>query len=174
MPLLFLFLAERLDLEVTAALAPEHVFVKFTDDDGKVWNLEATSGAGATRDIWYRQQLPMTDTAIENGLYLRALSKRETVAVIASFLLEHESAAGRYEAAIEIADIILENHPAFAFVMLKKAASIYRILERDYYSKYPAASDVPASEHVRVQALQNDNLEIFKRAEKLGWQPLAD
>lgn len=174
MPLLFLFMAERLDLDVTAALAPEHVFVKFTDDDGRIWNLEATSGAGATRDIWYRKQLPMTDRAINNGLYLRPLSKRETVAVIASYLLEHVYAAGEYEEAIEVADVILENHPAFAFVMLKKAAALYQILARDYYSQYVNASDVPVHEHARVHSLQAQNLGIFAHAEKLGWQPLAD
>jgi len=84
MPLLLIFLAERLDLDVAAASAPLHIFVKFTDGNGKTWNLEATSGAGPTRDVWYRQINPMTDEAVKNGVYLRALSPEETVALMAA------------------------------------------------------------------------------------------
>jgi len=51
MPILFLALGQRLGLTMTLAEAPLHVFVKYTDDDGAVWNLEATSGGGVTRDV---------------------------------------------------------------------------------------------------------------------------
>ncbi len=52
MPILFLVLGQRLGLSMTLAEAPLHVFVKYTDDDGAVWNLEPTSGGGFTRDLW--------------------------------------------------------------------------------------------------------------------------
>ncbi|MEP3034918.1 MAG: transglutaminase family protein [Pseudoruegeria sp.] len=45
MSLLFIILGQRLGLDVMPAMAPLHVFVKFTDDDGVTHNLEATSGA---------------------------------------------------------------------------------------------------------------------------------
>lgn len=75
MPILLLLVGERLGLKLTLAEAPLHLFVKYTDDDGRSWNLEATSGAGFTRDAWYRQRLPMTDEAVRNGVYLRALAR---------------------------------------------------------------------------------------------------
>ena len=44
-----------------------------------------TSGAGFTRDVWYREKLPpITDEAIANGVYLKTLSRREAIAVMAS------------------------------------------------------------------------------------------
>jgi regulator of sirC expression with transglutaminase-like and TPR domain len=56
MPILFLTLGQRIGLNLTLAEAPLHVFVKYTDASGKVWNLEPTSGGGFTRDQWYRQK----------------------------------------------------------------------------------------------------------------------
>jgi regulator of sirC expression with transglutaminase-like and TPR domain len=87
MPILFAALGQRIGLAMTLAEAPLHVFVKYTDDAGKVWNLEPTSGGGFTRDEWYREKLPMSDQAVANGVYLRALPHEEAVTVIASFLL---------------------------------------------------------------------------------------
>ena len=43
---------------------------------GRIFNLETTSGAHVTRDEWYRSNLPMTDAALRNGLYMRPLSRR--------------------------------------------------------------------------------------------------
>ena len=77
MPLLFVILGERLGLKVTLSTAPLHYFVKFTEDEtGKTHNLETTSGAGFTREAWYREQMPMTDKAIANGIYLQALQRK--------------------------------------------------------------------------------------------------
>ena len=75
MPMLAVILGRRIGLKLTLAVAPSHVFVKYTDDAGRVWNLEATSGLGFTRDVWYRRNLPMTDAAVAKGTYLRALSE---------------------------------------------------------------------------------------------------
>lgn len=84
MPMLVLILGERLGLDVTLSTAPLHVFVKFTDDaSGQTWNFEATSG-GFARDSHMRQEMPMSDQAIANGVYMKALSRREALAVMAS------------------------------------------------------------------------------------------
>lgn len=44
MPFLFIILGDRLGINVTASVAPLHVFVKFTDENGVIHNLETTSG----------------------------------------------------------------------------------------------------------------------------------
>jgi len=69
MPFLFIILGDKLGIDVTASTAPLHVFVKFTDTDGKTYSLETTSGANFSRDAWYREQMPMTNQAIDNGVY---------------------------------------------------------------------------------------------------------
>jgi len=84
MPMLFAVLAQRLGLNVTLSMAPNHVFVKYHDDVLGRWiNLEPTSGANPARDVWLRHLMPMTDAAIANGLYMKTLSRTEALVVLA-------------------------------------------------------------------------------------------
>ncbi len=171
MPMLFLALGEKLGLDLTLSTAPLHVFVKFTDRaTGKTWNLETTSGAGFTRDAHYRKILPMTDEAVANGVYLKTLTRRETLALIATGALDHLLAKGRYEEAIAVADLLIEANPADAYSLTKKGTAYYRLLERDFIRKYPRESDIPPAEMPRAVELQRANQDAFAKAEALGWR----
>lgn len=170
MPILLLLLGERLGLKMTLAEAPLHLFVKYTDDDGKTWNLEATSGAGFTRDAWYREKLPMTDKAVQNGIYLRALSRDETVATMAAFLVEHHLAAGDFEKAAAVADVLLRHYPNAAYVLAKKGTAYFRLLQREVISQYTRMEDIPPDLRARADAWYRENTTAFDRAEALGWR----
>lgn len=171
MPILILLLGERLGLRITLAEAPLHLFIKYTDDDGQIWNLEATSGAGPTRDVWYRQNLPMSDKAVENGVYLRALSRNETIATMAVFLVEHHLARGEFEKAAVVSDVILSHYPNSVYVLTKKGTAYYRLLERDVTSKYSRIKDIPADLRTRADLWLRENSAAFQRAEAPGWRP---
>ncbi|MBD0413040.1 transglutaminase family protein [Oryzicola mucosus] len=171
MPILFLILAERLGIDVTLSTAPLHVFVKFTDDEARIWNLETTSGAGFTRDEWYRTKLPMSETAISNGVYMKKLSRKEALSIIASSVLDHLLATGRYEEAIKVSDILLEAYPANAYTLVKKGTAYYRLLQRDIVEKYPKESDIPSDKRGYAEDLYASNRAAFVRAEALGWTP---
>ena len=172
MPFLFIILGQRLGLDVTPAMAPLHVFVKFTDDDGVTHNLEATSGAGRARDQHYRDLLPITDAAISNGVFLTALDAEQSVAVIAAVVVEDLIAQERYHEAMSIADILLEHYPMFAYIMVKKATASYHLLRTEFHEKYPTAQDVPEDQRPYLAYLQRVNQGMFDRAESLGWRPL--
>jgi regulator of sirC expression with transglutaminase-like and TPR domain len=171
MPMLFLALGERLGLDVTLSTAPLHVFVKWTDDaTGKTWNLETTSGAGFTRDEHYRTITPMTDAAVANGVYLKTLSRREALSIIATGVLDHLLATGRYDEAIAVADVLIDAYPANVYALVKKGTAYYRLLDRDFIRKYPKESDIPQAELPRAIALHRANQEAFAKAEALGWR----
>ncbi|WP_054312674.1 transglutaminase family protein [Mesorhizobium sp. 1M-11] len=171
MPILFIVLGERLGLDLTLSTAPLHVFVKFTDRaTGQTWNLETTSGAGFTRDSHYRKIMPMTDEAIANGIYLKKLSRQEALSVIATGILDNLLAAQRYDDAIAVADVLIEANPADAYAMAKKGTAYYRLLDREFISKYPKESDIPAGMLPRALELQRANQAAFAKAEALGWR----
>jgi regulator of sirC expression with transglutaminase-like and TPR domain len=171
MPILFLALGQRLGLNMTLAQAPLHVFVKYTDESGSTWNLEATSGGGFTRDLWYRQKLPMSDDAVAKGIYLRALRSDEAVALIASFLVEHHLTEGRFEAAISTADVILHHYPTFAYMLVKKGSAYGALLQRELAGKYSRTSDIPPDVKAKVDSWYQANITAFAKAEALGWRP---
>lgn len=171
MPILFLILADRLGVNVTLAEAPLHVFVRYTEADGKPVNLEATSGAFPARDQWYREKLPMTDLAVANGVYLRTLSRKESVALMANTVMEHLMDQARYGEAVEVANAILEAYPLGAHAIVKQGSAYSRLLDEEFHKPYPTADLVPPSLHGRYRELATLNEQAFARAEALGWTP---
>jgi len=169
MPLLFIILGQKLGLDVTAAQAPEHVFVKFRDEHGQYYNIEATSG-GFKSDESYRKDLPMTDEALANGIYLRALSHQETVLVMAETLLEFYGQHGQQERRIALANLMLSVNPKDVFAMLQEGNAYYRLMQVHFINKYPVAADIPMLERPNFLEMQRNNLLWFNRAEALGWR----
>ncbi len=171
MPFLFIILADRMGLPATASTAPNHIFVKATDETtGKTFNLEATSGAHVTRDVWYRQKMPMTDAAIANGVYMKALTRRETLAVMASTVLEHYRATNQHERAIGVANAMVAAYPSYADAMVHRGSVFADLLEENFYRKYPMPADVPLGLRREYSALVEENRSAFEKAEALGWR----
>ncbi|WP_275789526.1 transglutaminase family protein [Pararhizobium gei] len=171
MPMLMLFVGQRLGLQMTLTEAPLHIFIKYTDDEGAVWNLEATSGGGFTRDVWYRQKLPMSDTAVANGVYLRPLQHQEATALVASFLVEHQIDAGAFENAIAVSDVLLRHYPTFAYGLVKKGSAYAGLLRRELAGKYTRMEDIPADLKAKADQWYGQNMQAFAKAEAMGWRP---
>ena len=169
MPILFLLLGEKLGLDVSAATAPEHLFVRFRDETGNVVNVEATSG-GFKQDAGYRRDMSMTDQAVANGLYLRSLSKRETVAVMIQTLIESYGERNMPEHTIAVADLVLEFFPKDAQAMLFKGHAYAQIINREFREKYSSPGHIPVAERPRYIELRRENDMWYQKAEALGWR----
>ncbi|MEX3010526.1 transglutaminase family protein [Hoeflea sp. TYP-13] len=175
MPILLLVLGERLDLDLTLSTAPLHVLVKYTDDGtGKTYNLEATSGAGFTRDTWYQKKSPMSEVAIKNGVYLKKLSRRETLAVMATTVLEFLLEQDQREEAIAVADVLLEAFPTHAYAMVKKGTAYYHLLNENILEPFPDPKSIPKELRPLADFCYNQNQMAFQKAEALGWQMPPD
>jgi len=112
----------------------------------------------------------MTDDAIANGVYMRALTKTEAVAVMATLLVEHAVEQGQYETAIAVADLVLERYPAYAYALVKKGSAYFKVMKRDFFSRYPSADQIPPAEQSRFEQLSRNNRLAFHQAEALGWR----
>lgn len=171
MPLLFVILGQRLGLDVTISTAPLHLFVKYTDPEtGTTYNLEDTSGAKPARDVWIRQQNPMTDEAIANGLYMQKLSKRETAAVMATVLTEYFAHRQEHEKVIALSDVVLAHYQKDVASMLWKGGTYARLVKRDFVSKYPMPKLIPPEKYGYFKYLEDQNRFWFAKAEALGWR----
>lgn len=170
MPLLFILLGQKLGLDVTASRAPAHIFVKYRDETGTYYNLEATSGAGFTRDMWMRQQMPMTQQALDNGIYMQPLTKKETVVLMAGTLLEFYEKQRREQHSLVLATLALQYYPKYVEAMLQKSSANWQLRQRLYVSKYPTPNDIPFE--LRGHFMELDGQVAFwrRRAEFLGWR----
>jgi regulator of sirC expression with transglutaminase-like and TPR domain len=170
MPFLFVVLGQRLGLDVTAALAPMHIFVKYRNDMGEWINLETTSGANPARDVWIRQQAPMSDEAIANGVYMRPLSRKETVATMALTLAEYYSKQHQHKRTIAVSNLVLQYSPKSVEAMLHIGHASAQLIQTQFISKYPRPNMIPPDRQPYFEALERDNQMMYAKAEALGWR----
>ena len=172
MPVLFLLIAERLGLEVALCAAPEHILVRYTDENGRAHNIETTSGCHPARDEWIRQQLGISYRAVESGIYLRALTKREGVALLASTIVEQLREQGRTEEVVAVCEIILQHHPREVNALVS-LASAYGLLLDSWREQYTSLFYAPAEQVAYARELARRNAVLFARADQLGWKPVV-
>lgn len=170
MPFLFVILGQRLGIDVAAASAPLHIFVKYRNNTDEWINLEATSGANPARDTWIREQIPMTDEAIENGVYMRPMNRKETVAAMALTLAEFYSQQHQYQQAIAVSNLVLKYSPRSVDAMLHIGHASAQLIKSQFISKYPKPSMIPPRKRPYFEALSRDNQMMYAKAEALGWR----
>lgn len=173
MPLLFIILGQKLGIDVTASVAPEHIFVKYREE-GQSYNLEATSGGGFIRDVWMQQQVPMSPEALASGIYMQPLTKKETVAVMAGTLMEFYGQQGWEERRIALANLALKYYPKDVSSMLHISSAYYRLRQQQFVNKYPTPNDIPVQERSYFAELDK-NIGLWRsKAEALGWRELEN
>ncbi len=173
MPLLFVILCQKVGVNVVAVTAPLHIFCRYRDEaTGEMWNIEATSGGHRARDAWIIEQNGITAKALQSGIYLQDLTKKETVGLMLQTLYEHCLQTKDYEKAITVCDLILTCYPTNAEILAGKGNAYGRILARELKAKgYTRSADVPGHERAYFDSLLRQNLTCFEKAEDLGWLP---
>lgn len=174
MPILQLIVAERLGLNVSLSTAPRHVFLRYTNPaTGRSIAIESTSGGHPAREAEYFEKMGVTQRQVENGIYLGVLSKRETIAVMASTVTEWLMSQGRYEDVIQVTNVLLEYYPKDIHALLMRGSAYGELLNRDYLSIYPVPEVIPPELRPRFRMLASENAAAFAQAEAWGWVPVA-
>jgi regulator of sirC expression with transglutaminase-like and TPR domain len=174
MPILVLLVGERMGLNLALSTAPLHIFLRHTDESGREINLEATSGGHPARTLWYRQNLPMTDRAIASGLYMRTLSRREGVALMASTIVEFLIGEGRFEEAIAVAEVVLRHYPRDGNTLVKLGTAYAELMRTEFVERFPTPAMIPSGLRQRYVLLAQRNRFAFQRADALGWAPASE
>lgn len=79
MPAVYLVLAEQLGVKAYLTFVPNHSFVKYPDNKGNIVNYEPTSNWEIS-DKWYEDNMFISKTAIESGIYFDTFNTRQVVA----------------------------------------------------------------------------------------------
>lgn len=79
LPIVYLILSEALGVKCYLSFAPQHAFIKHTDNKGNIHNYEPTSNY-KLNDKWYKDNLHISNLAIQNGIYLDTINKKMIVA----------------------------------------------------------------------------------------------
>lgn len=123
LPYLYKMIMDELGYESHLALAPNHMYIKANNKKVGWYNIELTCGDFPT-DAWYAASGYIHTDAIRNGIYMRALSDKEAVAMTLVDLAQGYQAKFGIEDGsfiIKCCDSALEHFPKYINAMLLKA-----------------------------------------------------
>lgn len=132
LPYLYKILAEEMGETANLALAPNHIYIKHRNDKDGWYNTELTSGI-FPKDGWIMASGYVHLDAIRNGMYMKALNDKESIA-----LLLVDLAQGFQKRNSDIVDIsfvlkccntALKYYPNLASALILKLETTKKVLE---------------------------------------------
>lgn len=123
LPYLYKILAEELGVGANLALAPNHVYIKHNSERHGWYNTELTSGI-FPNDAWIMASGFVHVDAITNGVYMKALDNKGSIALLLVDLAENYNAKypnndGSF--ALQCAERAIAVYPNFAKALILKA-----------------------------------------------------
>lgn len=136
MPLLYKILCDELGGQSALAFAPSHLYIKHIGEDGRWVNLELTNG-GFARDIWIIESMKVSTEAIRSGIYMRAISEKETIGFMMMQLARaYQNKYKSYDYFVERAvETVLKDLPDFVDACVMKF-NLYRERGINFLNKY--------------------------------------
>jgi regulator of sirC expression with transglutaminase-like and TPR domain len=168
MPILLVILGQKIGLDMTLAVAPNHMLAKFRQDDGTWISIEATSGTSFS-DSDYQSQLHITPLGMRSGVYLRPLSQKEALGAMMGALEDFYERERSPEYQLGLTELALKVNPKDVVSMIRRAGAYYHLLQQRYVSRYPRPDLIPTSQRSDFQMLSKNNSQLFEQAEALGW-----
>ena len=177
MPMLVLALGERLNLDMSIATAPLHLFVQLKNE-GQFYNFEATAG-GLKAGSSYVKEFGITQEALKNGIYLKGLNKKQTVVVMMTELTKYYSERSQnnsdFDKALELTSLMLEHDPKNISAMIIRGNTWRNVLHRDLKAFEAKKMRMTPQAKQHFDALLSRNLQWYEKAESLGWrEPTKD
>ena len=165
-------LAEAIDAEAYIAYAPQHVFIRYRNEDNlfpEDWvNVELTTQQ-LIPEFWFKEHFEINEKAIKNKVYLYPLTAKETVASqLADLAFGYWKKYGIYD------DFtwLCVNKSLEYFPQHPKALSIKSKSLEAAYMKYLAYNGYIIDEYALF--LESKVKEILEQLEQLGWEQMSD
>ncbi len=132
LPYLYKILCEELGVDANLALAPNHVYVKHKNIKEGWYNTELTSGI-FPNDSWIMASGFVHIDAISNGVYMKALNNRESIALVMIDLADNYNAKfpnndGTF--VLKCAETAILNYPNFATALILRAETHYKQIQK--------------------------------------------
>jgi len=169
MPLLYLILAEELGVDAHLAFSPNHSYVMVQDEKGDWFNLELTGGQYIS-DNSIVESGYVSAKAIENGIYMRPLSKKETIAQCMVDLAHGYIYKYGYDNFVKkmLYKVLEHDQTSIAVANYYTEQLDYIVAQLNYPSKESLSKDLQAS-----QILRKRNI-YYQKVDDLGYVPMPE
>lgn len=164
---LYIAIAEVMKIPIVPVYAPNHSFLRFYFDDGSYLNWEPTQ-ACPLPDSFYIKELNISAKSLENGVYLKTLTRQEFVAVEYNNIGSHLLLSKHYREALVYFTAALKFYPAFSSAWHNRGTAYYAMGHgREALADLQKANDLDpmrASTHNTMGDIYLDNKEFDKAA----------
>ncbi len=165
---LYKILCDELGGHSALAFAPYHLYIKHIGEDGKWVNFELTSGS-LVRDMWMIESMEVQTEAIRNGVFLTALSNKETIAFMIMHLLKaYHNKFGIWDSfTLQHTDKVLQILPNFADALVVK-------MNIHQYLGLKAKAESPKIHQDYIRMHQFEYTRTIQRLDSLGYTQLSE
>ena len=133
LPYLYKILAEEIGIEANLSLAPNHVYIKHRSVKDGWYNTELTSGIFPI-DAWIMASGFVHIDAIRNGVYMKALNNRESIALVLIDLADNYNIKypkNNGEFVLKCCELAIKEYPHFATALILKAETHKKQIEKE-------------------------------------------
>ena len=170
LPYLYKILAEELGTTAQLALAPNHIYIKHRSLKTGMFNTELTS-ATFPIDAWIMASGYIHLTAIQNGVYMKALNDKESIALCLIDLAEgykRKTNNSDSDFIIRCCDKALEYFPNYVNAIILKSETI-----KSKYDMLTKSDSAPTPEiKEQAQMMFRDMQDLYVKVHKLGYRQM--
>lgn len=170
LPYLYKIIAEQLGTTTYLALAPNHIYIKHRSQKTGMYNTELTS-ATFPIDAWIMASGYIHLTAIQNGVYMKALNDKESIALCMIDLAEgykRKTNNSDSDFINKCCDKVLEYFPNCVNAMILKAETI-----KSQHDLLVSNNPNPTNEiKERIHGLFNEMQDLYVTVHKLGYRQM--
>lgn len=170
LPYLYKILAEEMGTTANLALAPNHIYIKQKSLKTGMFNTELTS-ATFPIDAWIMASGYIHLSAIQNGVFMKALNDKESIALCLIDLAEgYKRKTNNLDPdfIIKCSDKALEYFPNYVNALILKAETI-----KSQHDRLISENPIPTNDiKLQAQGLFNQMQEIYVRVHKLGYRQM--
>jgi hypothetical protein len=174
LPLLYKILTDDFGAESFLALAPNHLYIKHKDENRRWFNLELTNGNFST-DSWIISSSHIKTEAIQNKVYMAALTQTESIAMCMTDLAEEYIAKYGYahndNFVLKCLDLTLKHYPHYIVALSVKANVLTQQLLTEAKAKGYKNFQV-VKEYPEFQPLKQEINDIYRRIDDLGYEEM--
>jgi hypothetical protein len=170
MPYLYKMIAEELGTTAHLALAPNHIYIKHRSAKDGWYNTELTSAAFPI-DAWIMVSGYVHLDAIENGIYMKALNEKESIALCMIDLAEgymRKTNDSDLAFVLKCCDAALQYFPDYINALLLKAET----LKKQYGIQLKENSNPSPEVRVQLEKRFSEMQELYVHIHKLGYRQM--
>jgi len=173
LPRYYLILAEELEAEANLALAPNHSYIVFKNDEGHLKNIELSSKM-ITTNAFVSNSAFINANALANKLYMQPLDKRQLLSKhYVDLTLGYISKYGYSPIVAEMLNKALEIDKNN--ISAKRLSINYAIVNLEYIMHQYGISkeEIQKIQHIpQAMELYNSIVEKSKEIDRLGYKPM--